>query len=66
MNANDLEPNAFFTTNGKDIWKILYYCKEPTCRLRNVETGDEDNFGMSGLTAAGFHRITMPIEVKEE
>ena len=60
MNANDLEGISFFTTDGTDIWKMLYFCHQPTCKLVNVETGEEESFGMGGLTAEIFHRIKMP------
>ena len=67
MNSNDLEAHALFTTNGKDVWKMLYSCMSPTCRLKNLETGTEESFGMNGLTAQRFHRIKMPeIESMQE
>ena len=60
MNSNDLKPESFFTTNGKDIWKLESFCMTPSCTLKNLETGDVENFGMDGLTAKRFQRITMP------
>lgn len=61
MTKHDLELNAYFTTNGEDIWRIQSYCLEPTCLLRNLETGKEESFGMGGITANSFKRISMPI-----
>lgn len=61
MDSTDLdEIDALFTTNGKDIWKMLHSCMSPSCRLKNLETGQEESFGMNGLTAQRFHRIKMP------
>ena len=60
MDSKDLEANAFFTTDGKDVWKMLYFCMSPSCRLKNLETGEEESFGINGLTARRFHRIKMP------
>jgi len=67
MNSTDLEANAFFTTNGKDIWQLLYFCHYPTCTLKNLtsKNGEEEDFGMGGLTAQRFHRIKMP-EIEED
>ena len=65
MNSKDLEADALFTTNGKDVWKLRSFCMSPTCRLENLEHPDRiESFGMDGLTADSFHRITMP-EIKE-
>ena len=60
MDRNDLEIPAFFTTNGKDIWKLRWFCLEPTCCLENMETHEEQQFGMRGITAQGFRRVEMP------
>lgn len=39
---------------------------KPSCRLKNLETGKIEDFGIGGLTARSFHRILMPKEIKEE
>lgn len=61
MDSNDLEQGQFFTTDGTDIWEKVFYCMQPSCQLRNLKTGDTEDFGMGGLTAQKFHRIKMPI-----
>ncbi len=61
MNVEDLKNGKFFTTNGKDIWKLESYCLYPTCTLVNLETGKKESFGLGGLTAQGFLKIEMPI-----
>ncbi len=64
MNNNDLEAGAFFTTNGKDIWKLKSYFNEPSCVLENVDdTAIREEFGISSLAARRFHRIKMPSTV---
>lgn len=72
MDVGDLAPNSYFTTNGKDIWKLGEYCTQPTCTLVKLcppgvtdKAVRRENFGMGGITAQRFHKITMPIEAKE-
>ena len=60
MNASDLEPDALFTTDGKDIWKLKTFCMTPTCELHNLEGDAVESFGMGGLTARRFYKIEMP------
>jgi len=60
MYGKDIEVGAFFTTNGKDIWKLVSYFVGPSCKLKNVETGKEEHFGIEGFTAKQFIRIEMP------
>jgi hypothetical protein len=66
MNGNDLEVDAFFTTNGKDIWKLKTFFNEPSCLLENMDdTATREEFGVSSLAAQRFHRIKMPISSEE-
>lgn len=60
MNVGDLEVNAFFTTDGKDIWILESCYTVPSCTLRNLITGVKDNFGMNGLTAGRYTKVKMP------
>lgn len=57
MDASDLEGEALYTTNGKDCWKMQGYFMTPSCTLKNLETGETQTFGMSGLTAQEFKRL---------
>lgn len=57
MTADDLEGEALYTTNGKDVWKMQWYFLAPSCALKNLETGKTETFGMSGLTAESFKRL---------
>lgn len=65
MNSRDLEPKAFFTTDGTDLWILGTFCLHPTCELTNVATGQVEGFGMGGLTAERFRRILPPDIARE-
>ena len=68
MDSSDLEKGGFFTTNGKDIWRLVCWFREPSCTLENMDDSARvENFGLNGLTAQNFHRIEMPeiVEVKK-
>jgi len=55
MNINDLTLDNLFTPdNGKTVWRLIGFCMEPTCTLRNLETGEIENFGIGGLTSKSF------------
>lgn len=58
MTANDLEGEALFTIDGKDVWKLQGFFIDPSCTLKNLETGELQTFGMNGLTAQAFKRLT--------
>ncbi len=61
IDTKDFELGGFFTTDGADIWKMVSYCMEPTCTLKNVGNPSESQtFGMDGVTARSFHKIPMP------
>ena len=60
MNSSDLKKEAYFTTNGKDVWELESYYLVPSCTMVNLKTGDRMNFGMGALTAASFKKIEMP------
>lgn len=57
MTADDMEGEALYTTNGKDVWKMQWYFGGPSCCLKNLETGEEQTFGMAGQTASSFKRL---------
>ena len=65
MKASDLDMDTFYTTTGKDIWKMVGFYTTPSCTIENVDTKETMNFGMNGLTAKSFHRIEMPIKPQE-
>jgi len=55
-----LPHETFFTTNGRDVWILESYFTMPSCTLKNLQTGATETFGMGGLTAERYKRITMP------
>jgi hypothetical protein len=57
MEFSDMEGEALYTTNGKDVWKMQWYFAGPSCCLKNLETGEQQTFGMGGLTAQEFKRL---------
>lgn len=59
MDASDLEGEALYTTNGKDVWKMQGYFMVPSCTLKNLETGEEQTFGIGALTAQSFKRLVI-------
>ena len=61
MNASDLTMGAYFTTTGKDIWKLDGYFDMPSCTLRRLDEPGEETFGMGGVIAESFKRIDMPV-----
>ena len=64
MDSSDLELGDFFTTDDKDVWKLDGYYMQPSCNMKNLETGEIRTFGMGGTTACNFHRIDMPLNQK--
>lgn len=70
MDRNDLEVGALFTTDGEDLWELVSYCLDPTCSLKKIlpdgvcVTGtvfkpQVEEFGLGGITAQKFTRVTM-------
>ena len=57
MDQRDLEGDGLYTTNGKDVWKMVSYFLVPSCTLKNLETGQEQTFGMGALTAESFKKL---------
>ena len=37
MKTDDLDLDNLFTTDGKDVWRMVSFCTEPTCRLAGNE-----------------------------
>ena len=66
MNTDDLDLDNLFTTDGKDVWRMVSFCTEPTCRLVNIENKEERHFGIGGIESARFHRIPMPVIKKKD
>ena len=62
MDATTIRQHSFWTTTGRannDLWIMESYCMAPSCRLKNLETGEVQNFGMGGITAKEFEPVKM-------
>lgn len=47
----------YFTTNGKDIWKCIWYAIEPTAGMENVETGEDVSGSIRSPNLKPFIRL---------
>jgi hypothetical protein len=52
-----MEQQKVYTRNGSGRWFIEGYCPEPSLYMRNVETGERKNFGISGLAMRDYDEI---------
>ena len=48
---------VFFTTNGKDVWRLRSFCPTPTVDLINEKTGETREFGLGGSLAEEFQKL---------
>ena len=61
IDENNATLGNLFTTDGKDVWRVIVFCPSPACILQNLDTKEKRNFSFWGLTAEKFHEIEMPI-----
>ena len=59
--VSEVRKGGLFTTNGRDVWRILYYCEEPTVTLENVETKERRGGAIGCRNLADFVRLD-PVE----
>lgn len=60
MDASTMQKHSFWTTDKKDdLWIMESYCTVPSCRIKNLATGEMRDFGMGGLTAKEFNPVEM-------
>ncbi len=38
-------------------WRIIAYCDEPTLIMENIDTHEQERFGVSSLTAQDFEPV---------
>jgi DNA-binding transcriptional regulator YiaG len=50
----------FFTKNGEDVWRMVWYTDQPQYGMKNLETGEQVHFTSKGLEYGKFKPITMP------
>ena len=46
-----------YTKSGHGLWRVVSICRVPSVIIRNVLTGEEDTFGITGLTAQVYREI---------
>lgn len=56
-NEDHLKQKRVYAKDGKGLWRVIAYCDEPTIRMKNIVTNQEESFGISGLTARRFSPI---------
>ena len=49
--------NDLYTTDGKDVWRVISMCERPTITLKNVETGEETGGAVGCPNVAEFKRL---------
>ena len=59
MNDADMKDYKFWTTGKDDLWVMELYCTVPSCKVRNLETGEIKEFGLGGVTAGEFSPVEM-------
>ena len=57
MNQGDV--GALYTTNGKDVWRLIGYASEPTAILQNLETKQEVGGVVGSLILEDFKKLVV-------
>lgn len=56
----------FYTTDGKDIWRLISYCEYPTATMENVETKERINGAVGCLNLKPFKRLVVATEDRDD
>lgn len=59
---NEKDVGSLFTTNGKDVWRCMSYCGEPTATFENIETKTKTGGSVRSLNVADFKRLKVEHE----
>jgi len=66
MELDDLRNGkSLYTTDGKDVWELLYWYAEPTVTLRNVRTKEEVGGAVYSLNMNPFVSLIPSKPIKE-
>ena len=58
MKLADLEQgHMLYSTDGTDVWRLLYWCNEPTVTLENVETKEQRGGAVYSLNMREFKKL---------
>lgn len=49
-----ISPGSFYTTNGRDVWRVDYVCPVASIALRNLVTGEVLTAGVGSLALEPF------------
>lgn len=52
-----IEQRHIYTKDGRDLWRIIAFCDQPTVTMQNIITGERECFGIGGITATKFEPI---------
>ena len=63
MNVDNI--GTYWTTNGKDVWELVAYCKYPTATLVNLKTGEKRGGAIGSLNLQPFTKLIPEKEVKD-
>ena len=59
IELNDETLNKIFTTDGRDAWRVVSFCKEPTAKIINLETKEERDGSIYSLNLGGFKEMAI-------
>ncbi len=47
----------YYTTNGNDVWRLKWFCSDPSAHLENLETHEEKGGSIYSLNLKDFVRL---------
>ena len=54
----------FFTINGKDLWRLIGYCENPTATFENMITKERKHGAVGSIIINEFKELTLEDKVK--
>lgn len=57
MSYPDYQVDKLYTKDGKDVWRCEWRCDSPMVCLKNLETGEREEFGLGGLTSVAYREL---------
>ena len=58
--------NHFFTRDGKEIWRMIAYCPQPTVVLENIVTGERVQWGVGSSILSKYIELVPEREVTND
>jgi len=53
-----------FTTNGKDVWRLISYCEYPTATFENIETKEQTGGAVGNPIVNQFKELEIKKEIR--